>query len=140
VRLLPVILLTIPAATIACTGGQSHTNSAQQLSQSLQGAWLLQSYRSKVPLELPLQGLLNAQIGLLQVSVDGSALTVSGPGLTVSRTLQVQEVVDQTATVFVTEPTGVSLRVWIEFQEGGRSLIFRPLDAPWTGEGTLKRL
>lgn len=122
----------------ACASSQTRVTDVQQVSQRLQGVWLLQSYRPNVALELPLQGMLMAQFGQMQVRIDGNQLVATGPGLQVTRSYQIQEVVDAAATLIVSEPTGVSVRVWIEFRD--RSLTFRPLDAPWSGEGTLQRM
>jgi hypothetical protein len=104
----------------------------------LQGDWLLTSYRPNVPLEAPLQGLLQVQLGQLRVHIEGERIIATGPFVQVTRTYRVEEAFDQTATLVVAEPTGVSVRVWIERQ--GNVLTFRPLDAPWNGEGTLLRL
>jgi hypothetical protein len=78
------------------------------------------------------------QLGKMQVRVGGGNINATGPGIEFARTYQIQEVVDETATLLVAEPTGVTTRVWIEFRDN--TLIFRPLDAPWEGEGSLIRI
>jgi hypothetical protein len=132
------LCLLVPAATCSCASNPPRVNDVQQMNQRLQGVWLLQSYRPNVALEAPLQGLLNFQLGQMRVTIDSAQLTAEGPGLRVVRSYRIQEVVDETATLIVSEPSGVSVRVWIEFRDN--LLTFRPLDAPWSGEGTLKRL
>lgn len=129
-------LITIGA--FGCASHQTRVNDVLVVTQRLQGAWLLTGYHPSVAMEAPLQGMLNMQLGQLKVQITGSQLTASGPGLEVARTYRIQEVVDQTATLVVSEPSGVSIRVWIEMRDP--ILTFRPLDAPWSGEGTLQRL
>lgn len=122
----------------ACSSSQTRVTDVQQLNQRLQGVWLLQSYRPSVPLEMTLQGMLQSQLGQMQVLVNGTQVVATGPGVSATRNYQIEEVLDQTATLVVSEPSGVSVRVWIEIRD--RTLTFRPLSAPWSGEGTLQRL
>jgi hypothetical protein len=89
-------------------------------------------------MEAPIQAMMAAELGQLRVSLDASQLTATGPGLQVTRGYRIVEVVDQSATLVVTEPTGVSMRVWIDIHND--TLTFRPLDAPWNGEGKLLRV
>jgi len=131
------IVLSLGACP-ACGRSQPQITSVQQLNQRLQGVWLLQSYRPSVSLEMTLQGMLLSQLGQMQVLVNGSQLIATGPGVSATRNYQIEEVLDQTATLVVSEPSGVSIRVWVEIRE--RTLTFRPLSAPWSGEGTLQRL
>jgi hypothetical protein len=131
-------LLLAAAASFGCASSQPRVSEIQQVNLRLQGNWLLESYRPNVTLEAPLAAMLVMQLGQLRVSIDATQFTAQGPGLKVTRTYQIQEVVDTTATLIVSEPTGVSTRVWIDFR--GDVLTFRPLDAPWSGQGTLKRL
>lgn len=145
-RVLPFKAILIAIATFTftlsalpgCASSQMHVNDVQHITQRLQGSWLLTSYRPSVALEAPLQGMLGTQLGQMRVVIEGTQITASGPGLQVARSYQIQEVVDQTATLVVAEPSGVSVRVWIEMRDP--VLTFRPLDAPWSGEGTLQRL
>jgi hypothetical protein len=108
------------------------------LNLQLQGAWLLQSYRPNIALDAPLLALINIQFGQMRVTFDGTRLTAQGPGLQVTRLYQIQQVVDQSATLVLSEPTGESIRVWVEIRDN--MLAFRPQDAPWSGEGTFRRL
>lgn len=130
------LLLALPASS-GCASNQPRVNDVQQVNLRLQGSWVLRSYRPNVALEAPLAAMLSVQLGQLRVTINGTQIEAQGPALRVVRTYQVQEVVDQTATLVVTEPTGVSVRVWIEFRDN--LLTFRPMDAPWNGEGTLQR-
>jgi hypothetical protein len=128
----------VPLAAGSCASNPPRVNDVQQLNQRLQGVWLLQSYRPNVALEAPLLALVNIQFGQMRVTFNGTQLTAQGPALQVARTYQIQEAMDQTATLIVSEPTGVSVRVRVEFRDN--LLMFRPLDAPWSGEGSLQRL
>lgn len=132
------LLGLVPMAAGSCASNPPRVNDVQQANQRLQGTWLLQSYRPSVALESPLLDLINTQLGQLRVTINGSQLTAQGPGLQVARTYQIQEAEDESATIIVSEPTGVSVRVWIEIRDS--MMTFRPLDEPWNGEGTMKRL
>lgn len=130
--------LSILGVLPGCASSQIRANDVQQVTQRLQGSWLLTSYHPSVALEAPLQGMLGMQLGQMRVVIEGTQISASGPGLQVARSYYIQEVVDQTATLVVSEPSGVSIRVWIEMRDP--VLTFRPLDAPWSGQGTLQRL
>ena len=113
-------------------------NNVQVVNQRLQGAWILQSYRPFTAIEGPMAVLVNMQFGQLRVTINGAQISAQGPGVQVGRTYQVLEADDQSATLTVSEPTGASVRVWVAIQDN--VLTFHPLDAPWSGEGTLRRL
>ena len=125
-------------ALVSCASNQKRVNDVQQMSQRLQGAWLLKNFTPREPLEPALFALLNLQFGQLRVVVNGTQITAQGPGLQVSRTYQIQEVVDSSATLLVIDQSGIAVRVWIEIRDNW--LTFRPIDSPWTGEGVLQRL
>jgi hypothetical protein len=137
-RAVVAALLLAVSVSSGCASSAPRVTEVQQVNMRLQGNWLLQSYRPSVALEAPLVAMLGAQLGQLRVTVDATQLSAVGPGVQVVRTYRIQEVVDQAATLVVSEPSGVSVRVWIEFREN--LVIFRPMDAPWNGEGTLRRL
>ena len=125
-------------AGAACASSPPRVNNVQALTERLQGAWVLQSYRPFTALELPLVALINLQFGQMRVTITGAQISAQGPGVQVVRTYQVLEADDLSATLNVFETTGASVRVRIEIQ--GNSLSFHPMDAPWSGEGTLQRL
>jgi predicted transporter len=124
-------------AGCACSGTQTRTSDLQQTQQSVQGTWLLRSFHPTVALEAPLQAMLNAQLGQMRITIQGSQIQAQGIGVNVVRTFTVIEVIDRVATLLVSEPTGVSTRVRVELRDG--MLYFWPIDAPWTGEGILQR-
>jgi hypothetical protein len=131
-------LAFVVLATASCAGSQTQVNSVEAVNQGLQGAWLLQSYRPLTSLDLPLAALVNPQLGQMRVTVLGAQITARGPGVQVVRNYQVIQVNGTFATIVISEPTGESIRVSVNIN--GNVLTFRPLDAPWTGEGTLQRL
>jgi hypothetical protein len=137
--LIAITALALTASALpGCASSHMRANGFQQVTQRLQGSWLLTSYHPSVSLEAPLQGMLGVQLGQMRVVIEGAQITASGPGVQVARSYRIQEVFDQTATLVVSEPSGVSVRVWIELRDP--VLTFRPLDAPWSGQGTLQRL
>jgi hypothetical protein len=125
-------------AQASCAGSPPRVNNVQAVNQQLQGTWLLQSYRPFTALEPPLAVLVNMQFGQMRVSINGAQINAQGPGVQVGRSFQVLQADDQSATLTVSEPTGASVRVWIAIQDN--VLTFHPLDAPWGGEGTLRRM
>lgn len=132
--LLGLVLL----AGASCAGSQQRVNNVQVVNQSLQGAWLLKSYRPLMSLDLPLAALVNPQLGQMRVTINGDQMTAQGPGMQVVRTYRVIQADEIFATVVISAPTGESVRVSVSIE--GNVLTFRPLDAPWSGEGTLQRL
>lgn len=72
------------------------------------------------------------------MTVQGAQITAQGPGVQVMRTYQVLQADGAFATLAISEPTGESIRVSINIEDN--LLTFHPLDAPWSGEGTLQRL
>ena len=136
--LLIASLIVVPMTLGSCGGGQTRVNDVQVVGQRLQGVWVLQNFRPNVALEPALAALLTLQFGQMRVTIDSSRISAQGPGLQVLRSYRIQEAVDQSATLVVTDQTGIAVRVWIEFRDNW--LTFRPMDAPWTGEGTLQRL
>jgi len=132
--LLGIVML----ATASCAGSQPHVNNVQVANQGLQGTWVLKSYRPLMSLDVPLAALVNPQLGQMRVTVQGTQMTVQGPGVQVVRAYQVLQADGVFATIAISAPTGESVRVSISIE--GNVLTFRPLDAPWTGEGTLQRL
>ncbi len=133
-----MVLWLAPLTVGSCASSSPHVNNVQQLNLRLQGSWLLQSYRPNITLDAPLLALINVQFGQMRVTFDGIRLTAQGPGLQITRTYQIQDVVDQSATLVLSEPTGEMIRVWVSIQNN--MLTFRPEDAPWSGEGTLQRI
>jgi len=82
--------------------------------------------------------LINIQFGQMRVTMDGTRLTAQGPGVQVARTYQIQASEDESAMLIISDPSGVPIRVSVFLQDN--LLTFHPLDAPWSGEGTLRRI
>lgn len=132
------LLLLVPLGSGSCASNPPRVNDVQQLNMQLRGTWLLQTYHPNISLDAPLLALINIQFGQMRVTFDGTKLTALGPGLQVVRMYQIHEVVEQSATLVLSEPTGESIRVWVSIQDN--MLTFRPMDAPWGGEGTFRRI
>jgi hypothetical protein len=123
----------------ACASRQPRVNYVQQVNQSLQGNWLLQSYRPFTTLEPPLAAVVGFQLGKLRITISGAQILAQGPGVQLTRTYQIIEADDEGATLQVSDGLGSTVRLWVGIQ--GAILTFRPLDAPaWNGEGTMSRL
>jgi len=132
------LLVFSQVALGSCASSPKRVNDVQQMSQKLQGVWVLKSFTPREPLEPALFALLSTQLGQMRVSVNGSQITAQGPLLQVVRTYRVQEAADSTATLLVIDQSGIAVRVWMEILYN--RLTFRPMDSPWTGEGVLERL
>ena len=133
-----VSLIFVMLAAASCAGSQPRVNYVQVVNQGLQGVWLLKSYRPLTSLDVPLLALVNLQLGQMRVTVNGAQMTAQGPGVQVERTYQVLQADGMFATIVISAPTGEQIRVSVNIE--GNLLTFRPLDAPWSGEGTLQRL
>ena len=130
--------LLVPVAVGSCASNPPRVNNVQQWNQRLQGAWLLQSYRPYITLDAPTLALINIQFGQMRVTMDGTRFTAQGPGVQVARTYQIQASEDESAILIIADPSGVPIRVTVFLQDN--LLTFHPLDAPWSGEGTLRRI
>lgn len=136
-------MLTALLMPVAAGCGGSHTTPADAsaanraaANRRLQGAWVLTSFQSEVPLEPMLQGLLAVQIGHLQVKFDGKQLTALGPGVEARRQYVVTDAVFNRLKVTVYDD-GLPYQVEGEFQ--GNQLSFHALTSPWRGSGLLVR-
>ena len=85
-------------STVAASCGHDQTpprdaraDAAATAAQRLQGRWLLQGFQPLAPLEFALQQLLNAQIGQLVLEVNGTNMSIRGPGVAVQRTYRIDE-------------------------------------------------
>jgi hypothetical protein len=124
--------------TVSC--GQRSANSADEVqtaTQRLQGAWKVASFAPESALEPPLQGLLNAQLGTLQVAFQGDQFSATGPGVNMTGSFKIWSAAFDQLSGTIYDATGVAYRVSGQFE--GPAFLFRSYDSPWKGEGKLVR-
>lgn len=103
----------------------------------LQGSWRVESFTPDATLELPLHGLLQAQLGSLIVSFQGTQFSAAGPGLNTTGQFKVWSAANDQLSGTIYDASGVGYRIAGQFEGSGFS--FRSLDAPWKGQGRLVR-
>src|SRR5450631_2056640 len=82
--------LLLSAPLVVGCGQQSPANSVANANQRLAASWRLQSFAPVVPLDLPLQAVLSAEIGTLLVSFNQGQFSAVGPGVNFSGRYEVQ--------------------------------------------------
>lgn len=138
-RPLSLLLLGALVASLpACTSpGKPAADPVASATARLQGAWRVETFVPETELELPLSGLLRAQLGQLAVTFEGNRFSATGPGVNTLGRFVVTEVVLNRISGTVYDSTGLGYRVVGDFDD--RGLAFRSLDAPWKGRGRLIR-
>lgn len=130
------------ALCVAGCGGSSapaaSPDAIATATQRLQGTWRVESFTPESPLEAPLQGLLNAQLGALTISFDGDQFSATGPGVTMTGQFKVWSATLDQLTGTIYDATGVAYRVAGQFV-GANAFEFRSFDNPWKGQGRLVR-
>jgi hypothetical protein len=107
--------------------------------QRLQGRWLLQAFQPAGHLDFALQTMLNAQIGQLVLDVNGTNMSIRGPGVVVQRTFRVDEAYAERLQMTVFDSYGVGFRMFGNFN-GNNAVVIDGNEAPWVGRATLVRI
>jgi hypothetical protein len=138
-RVLVLAFALLGGAVSACGSKQSGGGPSGVLvaTQRLQGNWRVVAFVPEAQLEVPLQGLLNAELGQLTVSFNGSNYTAVGPGINVSGRYQLDTAEGELLSGSFFDSTGVAYHLSGQFQ--GTQFGFRSYDSPWRGTGTLQR-
>lgn len=127
------------AMLAGCGAGQAEPRDATAIvSQKLSGSWLLQSFTPKTEPLAPLRGLLDAQLGAMILSFQGTQFTAKGPGLDVNGRFEILETGFDQFTGNLYTPAGGPYRVFGRFE--GQALHFTSQTDPWLGNGTLTRV
>lgn len=127
------------ASALSACGSKQQTGPDKVLvaGQRLQGNWRLTAFTPEGTLDIPLQGLLQAQIGHMTVSFTGSNYTAAGTGFNVSGRFQIQSAEGDFFSGTFFDQTGVGYRTSGQFD--GKLFRFHSYDAPWRGQGILER-
>ena len=131
-------LLCVTAAFVACGGAASApANSFATVNQRLTGSWRLQSFGPEVPLDLPLQAVLTAELGQLVVTFNQSQFSALGPGVNYNGRYVVTSAEGEQLQAILYDPQGVAYHFSAQF--AGNLLHFHIDDKPWAGVGALQR-
>ncbi len=126
----------LSAPLVVGCGQQSPANSVANANQRLAASWRLQSFAPVVPLDLPLQAVLSAEIGTLVVSFNQGQFSAVGPGVNFSGRYQVQSASGDQLSLVLIDPQGVNYHFTAQF--AGNLLHFESADKPWAGFGALE--
>jgi hypothetical protein len=107
------------------------------VSQRLNGSWRVQTFTPEQQLEVPLQSLLNAELGQLVITFSGDAYTAKGPGIDLAGRFKLVSGGGDLLDGIFYDSTGVGYRISGQFE--GPVLRFRSYDSPWRGTGTMVR-
>lgn len=130
--------LTLATGTSACgASGKPTATPAQIADQRLSGNWRLQRFMPEVALDLPLQGLLMAQMGSLVVTFSAGQYTAAGVGVNLTGRYSVTSAEGDSLELVLYDPDNIPHRFQAQFL--GNSLSFHSADKPWKGDGTLQR-
>jgi hypothetical protein len=128
------LLLSVPL--VAGCGPRSPATSVANANQRLAASWRLQSFAPLVPLDLPLQAVLSAEIGTLVVTFNQGQFNAVGPGVTFSGRYEVQSASGDQVQLVLIDPQGVNYHFTAQF--AGNLLHFESADKPWAGFGALE--
>ena len=120
--------------------GPIHDNNSESVAsvtRRLQGQWLLVSFEPEVPLEGPMQGLLNQQLQNFVVEFSGATLVGRGPGLTMTSTFRIYDAYEDHFKATVTDSYGLQVDSSCDFS--GSTLIIVGRTAPWRGKTLFRR-
>ncbi|MGC4090629.1 MAG: hypothetical protein QM756_22705 [Polyangiaceae bacterium] len=105
--------------------------------QRLNGSWRVQTFTPEQQLELPLQSLLNAELGQLVITFGSGSYNAKGPGIDLTGRFQLTSGGGDLMEGLLYDSTGVAYRISGRFE--GPTLYFRSYDSPWRGTGTMVR-
>lgn len=120
-----------------CGSKSTPADSVVSANQRLGGSWRLQSFTPSVPLDLPLQAVLSAELGQLIVSFNQGQFTAAGPGVNFGGRYEVTSASGDQLTLALYDPQGVGYHFTAQFM--GKDLQFQSNDKPWTGTGSFVR-
>ncbi|HET9930394.1 MAG TPA: hypothetical protein VFQ35_06900, partial [Polyangiaceae bacterium] len=87
--LLAFALTACSAGVVGCGSNQSQgRDQLVVVSERLGGSWRVQTFTPEQQLELPLQSLLNAELGQLIITFGNGGYTAKGPGIDIAGRFQ----------------------------------------------------
>lgn len=135
-----VFLAKLCLATPLLVGCASKTTTADGVAganQRLGGAWRLERFTPSVPLDLPLQAVLSAELGQLIVTFNQGKFTAVGPGVNFGGRYEVTSASGEQLALILYDEQGVGYHFTAQFMN--QELQFQSNDKPWTGMGSFVR-
>ena len=135
-----VFLAGLCLATPWSAGCGSKTTTADGVAnanQRLGGSWRLQSFTPSMPLDLPLQAVLSAELGQLIVTFNQGQFTAVGPGVNFGGRYDVTSASGEQMALILYDSQGVGYHFTAQFMN--QDLQFQSNDKPWTGTGSFQR-
>ncbi len=130
------LLVASPVFT-ACGGASAAPNTVAIANQRLTGSWRLQSFAPEVPLDLPLQAVLSAELNQLVVTFNQSQFSAVGPGVNLNGRFVITGAEGDQINAILYDPQGVGYHFSAQF--AGNLLHFHIDDKPWAGVGALEQ-
>lgn len=128
--------LSAPLLT-GCGSASRPADSVESANQRLGGSWRLKNFSPATPLDLPLQGVLAAELGQLIVTFNQGQFSAVGPGIELKSRYQVTSASGDQVSVIVYDAHNVGYHFSLQF--AGRVLQFQSNDKPWIGVGEFER-
>ncbi len=129
-------LLAVTPALTACGATGAAPNSVATANVRLTGSWRLQSFAPEVPLDLPLQAVLSAELNQLVVTFNQSQFSAIGPGVNLSGRYVISGAEGDQLQAILYDSEGVGYHFSAQF--AGNLLHFHIDDKPWAGVGALE--
>ena len=121
---------------MSCGAAGGAANTVAVANQRLAGSWRLQSFAPEVPLDLPLQAVLTAELGQLVVTFGSGQFTAVGPGVNFTGRYEVKTAEGEQLYAILYDQDGVGYHFTAQFS--GNLLQFHIDDKPWAGVGALE--
>jgi len=121
----------------ACGSASTPADSVVTANQRLGGAWRLQKFSPATPLDLPLQGVLGAELGQLIVTFNQGQFSAVGPGVNFSGRYEITQASGEMLSLILYDAQSVGYHFSAQFV--GKQLQFQSNDKPWIGFGTFER-
>ena len=123
---------------VACGAASTPASGVVAATQRLGGPWRLQSFAPLVSLDLPIQAVLNAEIGTLVVTFNQGRYTAVGPGVNATGRYEVASAAGEQLSFVLYDQSDVAYHFTAQF--ASNLLHFQSNDKPWLGFGALERI
>jgi|GEM_PF-868013 len=120
-----------------CGSANTPVDSVVSANQRLGGGWRLQKFSPSLPLDLPLQAVLSAEIGTLIVTFSQGQFRAVGPGVDFSGRYELTSASGDMLSLVLYDAQNVGYHFSAQFV--GKVLHFQSNDKPWIGIGEFER-
>ena len=105
----------------------------------MRGTWRIVEYRSEVPLEATLQGLLTLQLQTMTVRFEGGRLLADSPTIHINRAYKITDSAGPNFKFVATDESGSQATSACQFSDDNTTILFHSETEPRRGNGSLKR-